>query len=58
MQNVNKKIDKAQSEAAAIQDQGVKQYVDNRKVKMSLKQFLISSGAILLVGIIIGGWLF
>lgn len=46
MQNINQKIDKAQSEASQIKSQGVEEYIDNRKVKMTLKQFLVTLGVV------------
>ena len=50
---VNKVVDKAQSEAKAIEGQGFKEYVTGRKVSMSLATFLITLGAVFLVGAIL-----
>lgn len=54
MSNINKSIDKAQSEAAAIQTQGVKTYIWSRRVTMNLAVFLITVVSAFVVGVIVG----
>ena len=53
MPNINKTVDKAQEEAAAIKDQGVKKYIWSREVKLSLGAFLITIGVSFLLGAIV-----
>lgn len=53
MSNINNKIDKAQSEAAAIKTQGVKKYIWSREVKMSVALYLISLGVSFVIGAIV-----
>jgi len=50
--SINKNIDKAQSEAAALKEQGVKKYIWSREVKLSLGAFLITVLASFILGAI------
>ena len=51
--SLNKSIDKAQQEAATIQNQGVKNYIWSKRVSMSLGAFLITALALFIAGAII-----
>ena len=53
MSDLNKTVDKAQSEAAAIETQGVKKYIWSREVKLSLGAFLITIAVSFLLGAIV-----
>ena len=53
MSNINKTVDKAQDEAAAIKSQGVKKYIWSREVKLSLGAFLITIAVSFLLGAIV-----
>jgi len=50
---INKTVDKAQSETAAIQEKGFKTYFWSRKVSMKLGVFVISLLSALVLGAII-----
>lgn len=53
LNQVNQSIDKAQNEAAAIQSQGLKAYLFDRKVSMKLVWFLSSLAGAFLAGVIL-----
>lgn len=51
--SINKQIDKIQSEAAAINDQGVKKYIWSREVKLSLGALLVTVAVAFVLGAIV-----
>ena len=51
--SLNKTIDKAQSEASAIQQNGIKKYIWSREVKFSLGVLLVIVGVSFLLGAIV-----
>jgi len=53
LNKVNNAVDKAQLEAKAIESQGVKTYLWNRQVKMSVAVFLITLAATFVLGAIV-----
>jgi len=53
LNKVNDAVDKAQLEAKAIESQGVKTYLWNRQVKMSVAVFLITLAATFVLGAIV-----
>jgi t-SNARE complex subunit (syntaxin) len=51
---INKAVDKAQSETAAIQEKGFKSYFWSRKVSMKLGVFVIVVISALVLGVVVG----
>jgi hypothetical protein len=54
LNQANQVIDKVQSEAQSIQNQGLKSYFWNRKTSMKLGVFVITVLSAFLLGVIVG----